>query len=472
MTTVYCLALSNVNNPSNASYAFGTNTGIITNNISKDYNNSLSFNNFPITYKYIYNNTTGSSISANISIAVDISCSFYLNNSLVGNILNGFSTNPFPIENMKTITLNTGYNTLLFNCFNSFTSTTPGQTLQTFRFVCQCNTINTSTMLFYTPNVNTDSLYSNWSIVSTNFKVLSNVNQTDNIDLLDIISLTNGTSQDTKYLINTNASINANDFKLYSLYDSSYVKPNNLNLFVTDTSQNIVDISTYFSAKFMDINVAGTYSYVIPKGVIRIATITIGGGGGGGGGGGANLNGKISQAGGGGGSSFPVFTNMNSTIKEGNTITIVVGSGGTPGARGQNNVGGTVGSGTDGTNGGNTYITYNSTNYGISYGGIKGLRGANYISGGITIISNGGSGSSGGVNGANGTQNTTTGGAGGTFNLTSVNFPQSVFFRNLITNNNVYGQAGDGGKGGTGGGNAPGGGTAGTNGYIRIYFFY
>ena len=136
------------------------------------------------------------------------------------------------------------------------------------------------------------------------------------------------------------------------------------------------------------LSVPATYSLVVPTGVTSIDAIAIGGGGGGGG---CSAAATASGAGGGGGALS--YSNAIS-VTAGETLTVVVGSGGTAGAN----------TGTAGGDGGDSYIRRSATDLLLAKGGSGGLGNTAGLTGG---------GGAGGVaaSGVGDTKN--TGGAGG-----------------------------------------------------------
>lgn len=151
-------------------------------------------------------------------------------------------------------------------------------------------------------------------------------------------------------------------------------------------SSNTTQVSAQESG--LTFSIAGTYSLVVPTGVTSIAAIAIGGGGGGGG---CSAAATASGAGGGGGA----LTYSNAiSVTGGETLTVVVGVGGTGGA-----ITGTAGGG-----GGDSYIRRSATDLLLAKGGSGGLGNTAALTGG---------GGAGGVaaSGVGDTKN--TGGAGG-----------------------------------------------------------
>jgi len=114
----------------------------------------------------------------------------------------------------------------------------------------------------------------------------------------------------------------------------------------------------------------GASSITIPTGVTYMNIISIGGGGGG-------TSGSATSGGngrgGGGGSSGGISVTLGLPYVSGvNTLSVIIGSGGTAG-RAQTGNGNPI----IGTDGGDSYITYNSKNYCIAKGGAKGTSNTN-----------------------------------------------------------------------------------------------
>jgi len=144
----------------------------------------------------------------------------------------------------------------------------------------------------------------------------------------------------------------------------------------------------------------GTFSFVVPDGVTTISAVCIGGGGGGSGGDGGRV--QTNNGGGGGGLCYGRIP-----VTAGETLTVVVGAGGTSS------------SGNPGTSGGNTTISRGANTLLSALGGTGGTErnggtaaGGNYIIGGTVVNFGGGAGGSGGA-GANSSGGTGGGGAGG-----------------------------------------------------------
>jgi hypothetical protein len=323
--------------------------------------------------------------------------------------------------------------------------------------------------------------------MTTNFKVYLNNTQ---YDLSMVCFITN---TGINYTLNYDPSIN--DSSIANLisngtYDTSYNKPRNLNYNAIINNINY-DLSTFFTSRYVTFTTSQTYT--LPSNIFSIAVYTIGGGGGGGGGGGSS--GFYSgQGGGGGGSSFPVYSNIN-VINGINTITINVGGGGSGGNNNStSNIGpGWVGNkpgtypginpypGSNGTNGGNSYVTYNGTNLCISNGGYAGIGGLGAVDNNSGTSNNGGAtGVTGGTNGTKGNSvsgqgGNTPGGTGGAANPTDLTFIYSNIF-NTIVNTSTYGKGGNGSSGGlfspSGSRRQSGDGTNGYQGAVTIFFIY
>lgn len=138
----------------------------------------------------------------------------------------------------------------------------------------------------------------------------------------------------------------------------------------------------------LTLSVPATYSLVVPTGVTSIVAIAIGAGGGGGG---VSAAATSSAAGGGGGALS--YSNAI-TVTPGETLTVVVGAGGTAGAN----------TGATGGNGGDSYIRRSATDLLLAKGGSGG--------GGNTAALTGGGGAGGdAASGVGDTKN--SGGAGG-----------------------------------------------------------
>lgn len=173
--------------------------------------------------------------------------------------------------------------------------------------------------------------------------------------------------------------------------------------------------------------------YTVPEGVTAVVVEIWGAGGGGGRG-----NGSTGGGGGGGGG----YSKILLDVTEDNTITVRVGIGGTAGNP-------------NGSNGGESYITFNGTTY-RAYGGIGGLgadSGGTGGAGGVGMTTNGDNGSDGTTSGGRGGDSPDGGGIGGSG---GVNW----------TDGSIGGTPGAGGGGGSYRANRVAG--AGAGGHVRI----
>ena len=142
----------------------------------------------------------------------------------------------------------------------------------------------------------------------------------------------------------------------------------------------------------------GTYSFTVPQGVTNISAVAVGGGGGGGGNNGSS--GPGSAAGGGGGLGWA----NNISVSQGETIDIVVGSGGSAGTPSSNP-----------SSGGESYIEVNNIRVVEAFGGGSGTSNSSGASGGSGGGFSGDGGGSGGQGGParNNSSGSGGGGAGG-----------------------------------------------------------
>jgi hypothetical protein len=297
--------------------------------------------------------------------------------------------------------------------------------------------------------------------------------------------------------------------------------------FVTDGIYNTADAAQYIgtgnwtgSLKYQQYGTPGTYSFIVPDGVNTISVLAVGAGG-------AGDDGNAGDGGGGGGAGGACAVASNVAVIPGNTITVVVGTGGAsgqgkgvraesggnttvtfgsfimnavggqggapytanPGANGANAVfssipAGVVTAGYIGGNGGGAF------DGGGGGGGAAGAAGAggtgshsnnqtateaptnSYAGGGGGARSSAGIGSLGGATGGTGQTNITGGGGGGAYTFTSV----AAFLDTNGSNGN--GLTTSGSKGGNGGFPGGGGGgsfdggvgvaSSGGNGFVRI----
>lgn len=120
--------------------------------------------------------------------------------------------------------------------------------------------------------------------------------------------------------------------------------------FVVDGIYNTADQAQYAGTgnwvgylQFQQYKDPGTYSFLIPNGVNTISVLAIGGGG-------AGDDGNTGDGGGGGGAGGACAVASNVAVTPGNTITVVVGAGGTSGQ----------GKGVRAQSGGNTTVTINT----------------------------------------------------------------------------------------------------------------
>ena len=105
---------------------------------------------------------------------------------------------------------------------------------------------------------------------------------------------------------------------------------------------------------------SGTYSLVVPNGVYQVSALAIGGGGGAGG----SASGSVFASAGGGGGALSYSNNL--VVTPGETLTLVVGTGGDAGL---------AAGGTNGTSGGDSYIARGATNLVLAKGGSFGIAG-------------------------------------------------------------------------------------------------
>lgn len=170
------------------------------------------------------------------------------------------------------------------------------------------------------------------------------------------------------------------------------------------TTQSTWSVTTMAQPTEASYTSPGTYSFIVPAGVTSVSVVSVGGGGGGG---------RAGSSGGGGALNY----RNNLSVTPGQSITIVVGAGGSPNS-----------SGASATSGGNT-----------STGALDCLAGGAVGSnGGTRSAPTGGGGSGGGGNGANGA------GGGGAAGYSG--------------NGGAGGSYGSGGSAGNGGGGGGGGG--------------
>ena len=195
--------------------------------------------------------------------------------------------------------------------------------------------------------------------------------------------------------------------------------------------------------RYYDATAAGTVSWVVPSGVTRIIAWGSGGGGGGGGGGSYNSGANQGGQGGAGGTGAPLMGALGIDVVADETLTIVVGQGGTAGTLGS----GANGNGGPGGTGGFSFIYRGATQLFKAPGGSGGSGGAYNGTGSVA----GPSGSTlfwQGTNGGNGGQSNNGGdGSAGTAGA---------------DNAYIYGYTGGAaGSGAVGGGGGGGGGGAG-----------
>jgi hypothetical protein len=461
MTTVYCYNNDHFFNPSNTNYAINSNAGVISNVVNSPttpgdpgtcYSNIKS-----IGYQYLYNNTSGANQSAVIMIGnnrtsskLKVNTTYIYSTNLT---TSAFNANPFPTTNIFNVTYVPGINTIqIFFINQSPVLYSKGNPY----FFCQSNLLNSTTVLFYTPKLNTNIHYNNWSVIKSNFNIL--INGTE-YDLMDLVTLQYNNVVISNTNFNTVLDDNITDLSNCYLYDTSYTKINNLNYIIGSS-----DISNYFMPIYY-YYYGSVNNIIIPNGCTSIGIISLGGAGGGGGGGGSVGN-FFAQGGGGGASAFAVYYNRLNVVS-GSLINVFVGGGGAGGAGGVN--GASAAQITDGDSGGggtNSYIKYNSTNYCISYGGGAGGGG---IRGNNTVYVNGGTaGSTGGTNGTDGRRlaGSGPGGVGGTtVAYSSTNFPYSNL--RTILPSSVGGNGGNGAKNA-----ASTSGSGGTSGVVILFFYY
>ena len=290
---------------------------------------------------------------------------------------------------------------------------------------------------------------------------------------------------------------------------------------------NTADVSQYVGSGnwvldqfYQQYGTPGAYSFIVPDGVSTISILAVGSGG-------AGDDGNTGDGGGGGGAGGACAVASNVAVIPGNTINIVVGTGGasgqgkgvraesggnttvtfgsfimnavggqggapyttTPGATGANAVFTSIPSGvvTAGYIGGNGGSAFNGGGGGGGAAGAAGNGGTgsaakdatttnaptnSYAGGGGGAVSAGGTGSLGGANGGTGQNDTTGGGGGGAYTFTSI----TEFLDTNGSNGN--GLTGAGSKGGNGGFPGGGGGgsydggvgvaSSGGNGFVRI----
>lgn len=166
---------------------------------------------------------------------------------------------------------------------------------------------------------------------------------------------------------------------------------------INDSSATVPSGSAAFSSP-------GTFSWTVPEGVTSICGVAIGGGGGGMCSRGTISGTQVTAAGGAGGG-LGYFNALS--VTPGDTVEIVVGAGGSGGARDAQQSGRT-----NGQNGSNSLIRYNSVTYAQGNGGNGGktstVNGGTYIGGSGTVSGGGGNGGNG-----YGTSGGWDGGAGG-----------------------------------------------------------
>jgi hypothetical protein len=208
------------------------------------------------------------------------------------------------------------------------------------------------------------------------------------------------------------------------------------------------------SAITQDFSTAGSFSFVVPSSVTKVTATIIGGGGAGG-------NGHASgySASGGGGSGGYVVQNI--TVTPGQTVSIVVGTGGTvSGAQG--------GAGGNGTS---SIVTYAATPYtagggsgggaNTGSGGTAGAGGTPSGTAGTAVVSPNPDGTRGGNSYYSVLTGTTTGGAGGPWN--------GGYGAEVAGSPGIYGGGGGGGTGSNNSGTWKAGG-AGAAGFVRITY--
>lgn len=178
--------------------------------------------------------------------------------------------------------------------------------------------------------------------------------------------------------------------------------------------------------------------WVVPAGVTSISVVCIGGGGGG-----AGCDGVSNNSSGGGGGGALRYVN-NITVTPGETLTVVVGLGGTPGTAAP----------TDGGNGGESSVSRGAAVLCSAAGGSGGFAESSTTpTGGNTGVGTGGDGGDGGTGGTN-----SAGGAGGGAAGYTGNGGNGTWANNAVGGTQPSG-GGAGGGGTTVSGSAGGGGT-------------
>ena len=153
-----------------------------------------------------------------------------------------------------------------------------------------------------------------------------------------------------------------------------------------------IAMSAIFDRNTSGLTFDTSFSWTVPSGVTEISAVCIGGGGGGGGN--SSTSATAASAGGGGGAVYGHWA-----VTAGNTVTITVGSGG---------AGGTS-AGADGSDGGDTIISYGGIDRLIAYGGEGGSTDtANNTAGGAGGMSGGAAKIAGGTGGRGGSSSTST----------------------------------------------------------------
>jgi hypothetical protein len=181
----------------------------------------------------------------------------------------------------------------------------------------------------------------------------------------------------------------------------SITSTGNLTVF-TETSE--IDFSVLIPQPEIEYTTAGNYNFIVPDGITSISAVLVGGGGG------SAWSGQtviVSGAGGGGGGGGGLRYVTNLTVTPGETLTVVVGAGGTGGNLSFN-----------GAAGGDSAIS-RSGNVLIFAGGGAGGGYAGIIGNSAGVGGTGGNGSivtgniGGGNGGTGGSQSLNTGGGGG-----------------------------------------------------------
>jgi hypothetical protein len=169
---------------------------------------------------------------------------------------------------------------------------------------------------------------------------------------------------------------------------------------ITPTNINFTDLIAPLDIQSQIYTTSGSFDWVVPDGVTSISVVCVGGGGGGGAGYSA-----VSISGGGGGGGGLSYRN-NISVTPGETLTVIVGSGGTSAIRSAGGNGGTSGLQRSGS-----YLVHATGGSGGSYTGTFNVFGA-AGQGGTSLNANY-SGGNGGIGGGGGTLGGGGGGAGG-----------------------------------------------------------